>query len=477
MPENPLQTFGKALGGLGAGLQGRPNPFMEQDLARERMAQQERQFGQTLDLQKQQHAAQLEQIRANLGMEGIKVMPILQNMIEGLPEDRREEAVKQWTPFVSRFFSFAMQGNPEGQALASPAHVTELLRPGEYGKNFLKEYPFLADRPTDRAMVSKMVREGKYAEARTYLKEAAASVKETTLQGVYGKVRAGASRFAAPIPFADAVKVAGLTPLEQTVMDEAIKDADPTKLDQLLTTMNIQPLGPVRERAGIPVAAEKAGAIKAAQDITPGGQAELARTKAQTEEAQARTAEIRGGKVVPFQEGGGIAVVKPGGKVEIVQATGPKPVPLSATERNALTEEQALADQLVSIGRQYQPAYVGLVTGRVHGKLEPIGGLSGEESKFRASVQELRNKTLRMMSGAAVTPSESTRIEGQLPGVNNAPSVFEARLEQTSHNIAMLMQRRREILKGTGADVSKLPAIPVIKFEGQFGPGKRVPGG
>src|SRR3990167_6604038 len=54
MPENPLQTFGKALGGLGAGLQGRPNPFMEQDLARERMAQQERQFGQTLQMQEAQ---------------------------------------------------------------------------------------------------------------------------------------------------------------------------------------------------------------------------------------------------------------------------------------------------------------------------------------------------------------------------------------------------------------------------------------
>mgnify|MGYP001599676394 FL=1 len=55
MPDpTTLERFARALQGFGAGVQGRNPAYMEEDLARERMRQQEGQFQQTLSLQQEQ---------------------------------------------------------------------------------------------------------------------------------------------------------------------------------------------------------------------------------------------------------------------------------------------------------------------------------------------------------------------------------------------------------------------------------------
>lgn len=198
-----------------------------------------------------------------------------------------------------------------------------------------------------------------------------------------------------------------------------------------------------------------------AKESTPGGQATIGLEQARTGEAQARTQEIQAGKVVPFQEGGGIAIVPPGAATPtILQPPGPKPVPLSPTERTAVVEEYAGLERLDRLQKMYAPSFVGPVRGRLGALGATTGNISPQEANFRSQVSEFRNQTIKQISGAAVSASEEKRMTGQLPNVTDQPVVFEAKLKQTRTNLLNLAKHRRTILEKTGANVQGLPALP-----------------
>lgn len=88
MPEpttqrSALEKFGRALQGAGFGMLGRPAPFEEEDLQRERMAQQERQFGQTFGLQKEQLARAQTEFQKTYALQAARTaMDLLKTMSE-----------------------------------------------------------------------------------------------------------------------------------------------------------------------------------------------------------------------------------------------------------------------------------------------------------------------------------------------------------------------------------------------------------
>src|SRR3990167_1286010 len=97
-PRSTLETFGRALQGFGYGMQGRTPPFMEQDLARERMAQEDRraaqqqtQFEATLAESTRMHNAQIQQSRMETAKGAFSILDLLGKRAENFtPEERKE---------------------------------------------------------------------------------------------------------------------------------------------------------------------------------------------------------------------------------------------------------------------------------------------------------------------------------------------------------------------------------------------------
>jgi|DEB0MinimDraft_3_1074331.scaffolds.fasta_scaffold02030_5 hypothetical protein len=131
----------------------------------------------------------------------------------------------------------------------------------------------------------------------------------------------------------------------------------------------------------------------------------------------------------------------------------------SQSDREKTAEDLSVFDALDNLNNLYSSDFVGPARGRAGAFMETFGGITTDEAKFRASNAALKNHMIKMITGAQMSEPESQRIREQIPEPHNPPEVWEARLQQTRKNAKFLADRRREVLKGSGIDVSGLPEI------------------
>jgi hypothetical protein len=142
----------------------------------------------------------------------------------------------------------------------------------------------------------------------------------------------------------------------------------------------------------------------------------------------------------------------------------------TAGEREHLAQDLTTIGRLDALGSMFNPEFVGPARGR-WGNLKEFFGATGiEESAMRAEVATIKNSVIQMITGAAVGVQEAGRIMAQLPDMTQSPETFAARWQQTRENAIMLAQKRRDIMKQTGIDVSRLAPLPATKASlGQAG--------
>ena len=129
----------------------------------------------------------------------------------------------------------------------------------------------------------------------------------------------------------------------------------------------------------------------------------------------------------------------------------------TASQQTALAEQEASIAQIDEIDRLFRPEYVGPVVGRTTRVQMQMPGAPDVErpvAEFYAAVAGLRNEIIRLMSGAAVSGAEESRMRAQLPDVVNKPSVFQANLAQTRRNREALLARMQARSGGTPSPAS-----------------------
>lgn len=167
------------------------------------------------------------------------------------------------------------------------------------------------------------------------------------------------------------------------------------------------------------------------------------------------------------------ALIKAETPLKAAQAKDTKTATESVPERPSADERKVMGDQLASIdalnqvSTLYKPEYVGGVTGRVGAVRERIGAMNAREAQFRQSVNAANNAQARAFGGANLTPTEISRIESQQPTTELPANVFEARVEMSKINNKILAIRKRQVLEGSGIDVSRLPSVTLTRTEQQ----------
>ncbi len=128
------------------------------------------------------------------------------------------------------------------------------------------------------------------------------------------------------------------------------------------------------------------------------------------------------------------------------------PRPISASERTAIAEGEAAIDSLINIRSLFDEKFVGPVAGRAGVVGDLFGTNTQEQSEFIAATAAFKNQIIKEITGAQMSEVEAKRILKQVPDLNNPPTVWMARWEQSLRNIERLQKRRVEILRRTFGD-------------------------
>ena len=469
MPEprsfNPLEGFARALTGFSAGLQGRPSPYQQQDLERERMQQQAGQFETTekrlqeaLQIQKDQFERQDALTRAQIFKFALESLPQGQALLADIPDEgKRQKAAEALARLTSQAFQFGTsKADPTMSDLATPEFLKDLYLGGPQSLTLVDDIEFTL--PEQRQAVAPLVKAGKIKEARETLTAISHQQQDQILGGVYERIR-GLPPVEGGYDPETAFRLANVSRIERRAIDLLPNRFDAGKLDMFYQQAGLIP--PSRtarvaeKRALIAPTTEEAGAVQRAKEATSGGQAAIALQQAQTTAAQTPI-------VTPLQMGAGVAVTPKGAGAipQMVLPPEPKPVPLSPKERELITEEATALQTHDALASLYQPTFVGPVRGRLGGVGETTGNITGPEAQFRAQAAAIKNAVIAKLAGANVPKNEERRMLSQIPNVDDPPVVFEAKLRQTRSNLLKLAQMRREVLSKTGADISRLPPLP-----------------
>lgn len=130
-------------------------------------------------------------------------------------------------------------------------------------------------------------------------------------------------------------------------------------------------------------------------------------------------------------------------------------------ERLQLSGDIGILESVNNIRTTFSPKFVGPLKGRVGGVQQKTGlGLDKGEGQFRSTVAGLRNTVLKLRSGGAVTDGEAARLLEEIPVVTDPSEVFKDKLNQFEHVYRTVASAHRDIISGTGVDLSKIPALP-----------------
>ena len=142
------------------------------------------------------------------------------------------------------------------------------------------------------------------------------------------------------------------------------------------------------------------------------------------------------------------------------------PKPISPAERTSIAEGEAAIDSLNNIKSLFDEKFVGPIAGRAGTVGELFGANPQEQSSFIAATAAFKNQIIKEITGAQMSEVEAKRILKQVPDVNNPPTVWMARWEQSLRNIERLQKRRIEILRRTfndGSDLSTISDADLLK--------------
>lgn len=138
---------------------------------------------------------------------------------------------------------------------------------------------------------------------------------------------------------------------------------------------------------------------------------------------------------------------KPGVTVNLKQS--------AASEREKLATGEAALDTLTNLRGLFDASYVGPVAGRI-GKVKDIfGGNPQKQSEFNAATYAFKNQIIKEITGAQMSEVEAKRIMKQIPDVNDPPSVWKAKWNQSRRNIAVLRKKRLEVMRKSGIKTPK----------------------
>lgn len=145
-------------------------------------------------------------------------------------------------------------------------------------------------------------------------------------------------------------------------------------------------------------------------------------------------------------------------------------------EGKPLPSEQVVAEQQIgtlaeTLGRTralYKPEYVGPIAGRLAGMKESTLGLSEEQAIFNATLAQMQNSLVYLMSGKQINEQEYVRLKRQLPDKNLPQSTFEARMNEFERTLNSIISNRKKNMGGYGSNVSQ-PKVsgkpPLSSFE------------
>lgn len=119
-------------------------------------------------------------------------------------------------------------------------------------------------------------------------------------------------------------------------------------------------------------------------------------------------------------------------------------------EMKVISESQALGETLKDMQSLYNPDWVGPIAGRAGSVGGATVGLSPERSKFIAKLNTFRNRMIKFITGAQMSEVETTRIKKEIPGENDPPSTFEAKLQSSIENIKYVQSAYQENLRQSG---------------------------
>jgi hypothetical protein len=124
------------------------------------------------------------------------------------------------------------------------------------------------------------------------------------------------------------------------------------------------------------------------------------------------------------------------------------------------------ASQFLTLGGRLQTAATGVVDFVAPGFVAPQDRERlAQAAQFKSSVMANFNQTLRDMSGAAVTQNEFERIKGQMPSVDDGPTVFEAKMTASLALAYAAMQRQQFFLQqGIPFNEQAARQVPLEQF-------------
>jgi hypothetical protein len=79
----------------------------------------------------------------------------------------------------------------------------------------------------------------------------------------------------------------------------------------------------------------------------------------------------------------------------------------------------------------------------------------------------MKNAIIKARSGLAVTEAEGKRIDKETPNMTDSPTIFAAKLKLTEKNLRALSNKRRQLYKQAGYDISHI--APLEGVEGVAG--------
>jgi len=130
----------------------------------------------------------------------------------------------------------------------------------------------------------------------------------------------------------------------------------------------------------------------------------------------------------------------------------------TATAEEALTNAQSVQADIKRIRTQFKPELVGPLMGRYNSIEQALVGGNPDITNLYQTAQRLHNTIVYLRTGKQMNESEAARILAELPGKNERPDVFLAKLNNMGSYFDEWMTNRAKLAFGrtTGEDVGRL---------------------
>lgn len=119
---------------------------------------------------------------------------------------------------------------------------------------------------------------------------------------------------------------------------------------------------------------------------------------------------------------------------------------------------EGIKGSIARIKENFNPDYVGPVSGRFGTLMGKVKDLPPAQAKFYADILSVGDTELRRRSGAAITPSEMERILQFAPNPNAPSGNFMAQLDRFETELNDIIRARNEARKGKPMQQSGAPA-------------------